>query len=53
VSDITLVTEYRRLVATFGWTANDFRRRNLEALEASFAPAKLKSQLRPLFSQGE
>jgi adenosine deaminase len=53
VTEITLVTEYRRLVATFGRTANDFRWRNLAALEASFAPAELKSQLRPLFSQGE
>jgi adenosine deaminase len=52
VTDTTLVTEYRRLWETFGWTASDFLRCNREALEAAFAPEELKARLRAQLAIG-
>jgi len=46
VTDVTLSEEYRRLARAFGWTRADFLRRNLDALDAAFAPADLKARLR-------
>ena len=45
VTPTTLGAEYRGLQETFGWTVPDFRRRNLDALSAAFAPAELKREL--------
>ena len=52
VTDTTLVTEYRRLVETFGWTRSDFLRCNRQALEAAFAPEELKARLQPRLDRG-
>jgi adenosine deaminase len=46
ITDITLEREYERLRATFGWTDDDLMRCNMAALEASFAPPDLRTQLR-------
>ncbi len=46
ITDITLEREYERLRATFAWTDDDLMRCNLAALEASFAPPDLRTQLR-------
>ncbi|PHZ83892.1 adenosine deaminase [Paremcibacter congregatus] len=41
----TMSTEYAVLEQNFGWNIKDFRTANLNALAASFAPAKVKSAL--------
>lgn len=48
VTPITLSAEYAKLHTAFGWTMAEFGRRNLDALDASFAPASVKARLRPL-----
>ncbi len=48
VTPISLSGEYAKLHAAFGWSMAEFGRRNLDALEASFAPASVKARLRPL-----
>jgi adenosine deaminase len=39
VSDVTLSGEYRQLAEVFGWSREDFYRRNLAALRAAFIPS--------------
>lgn len=48
VTPITLSAEYAKLHAAFGWSMAEFGQRNLDALDASFAPASVKARLRPL-----
>lgn len=46
VTPITLSGEYAKLHAAFGWSMAEFGQRNLDALEASFAPESSKARLR-------
>jgi adenosine deaminase len=46
ITDITLEREYDRLRSTFEWTDEDLMACNVAALEASFAPPDLQTQLR-------
>ena len=46
ITPISLTLEYARLHEHFGWSEAEFRRHNLQALDASFAPAETKSRLR-------
>ena len=52
VTPITLSAEYAQLHAAFGWSMAEFGSRNLDALDASFAPASAKARLRPLTRGG-
>lgn len=45
VSDITLSSEYAALEKTFGWNSSEFLNANINALNASFAPPELKSEI--------
>ncbi len=46
ITNITLTKEYEQLVNTFGWTVNNFRQTNLNAINAAFIPEKVKIRLR-------
>ncbi|MCE2614149.1 adenosine deaminase [Flavobacteriaceae bacterium D16] len=46
ISDTTLEKEYQKLADTFGWTLEQFKYCNLEAIEHAFAPEALKAQIR-------
>ena len=48
VTPITLSGGYAKLHAAFGWSMVDFGQRNLDALDASFAPESTKARLRPV-----
>jgi adenosine deaminase len=52
VSDVTLSQEYARLRAAFAWSDADFLRRNLDANEASFAPAEVKARIERRLREG-
>lgn len=52
LTDTTLSREYARLVETFGWTPDDFRRCNLAALDASFADDATKARVRRAVEEG-
>ena len=43
--DTTLTGEYERLRASFGWDQEHFRRCNVAALEAAFAPEEVKRRV--------
>ena len=49
-TDLTLEVEYDRLAAVFGWTAQDFRLANLNALEAAFIDDRTRSRLKDFFN---
>ncbi|MCX2719112.1 adenosine deaminase [Lentiprolixibacter aurantiacus] len=46
ISDTTLVNEYSKLEANFGWTSAHFKYCNMEAIEHAFAPQELKDKIR-------
>ena len=52
ITDLDLERAYARLTETFGWSADDLRRCNLAALDASFAPADLHARLGTLLTAG-
>ncbi len=45
LNDLSLSEEYQRMHRVFGWGVQEFRRANLAALAASFAPEDLKARL--------
>lgn len=47
LTNVSLTHEYRRLHETFGWGLAELGACNLNALQASFAPDRLKSMLEP------
>jgi len=46
ISDTTLEKEYQKLAETFGWTPEQFKYCNLEAIAHAFAPEALKAKIR-------
>ncbi len=50
VSDITLSDEYFRLYRTFGFTLEDFRNMNINAIEGAFLKKEEKEELKKIFA---
>lgn len=46
ISETTLEEEYRKLTDTFGWTAEHFKKCNLQAIAHAFAPPEIREEVR-------